>query len=374
MMMRLPDERGRTVASIESGRLVLTDLAADYFRRHPRLDLSHCTELVELPEGLRVRQLLLRDCTGLARLPARLKVRTLSLAGCTALAELPRVLTCEQLNLGGTRLRSLPPGLRVSHRLDLTGCRQLARLPEGLRVGLPDVPRGTPTGGSLILRDCTSLVFMPDGLDVCHLDLRGCTHLVGWPERAIARVGRLLARGCSSLLRLPSGLDVSRLDVTDCRVLESLPEGMRVRNDIEIANTRIRRLPDSLRGVPLRWRGVAIDERIALEPESITGEEVLDEANAERRHVLLERFGLERFLDEAGAEVLDADRDAGGERKLLWVAIAGDEPLVYVLVHCPSTGRRYILRVPPTMTTCRQAVAWTAGFDDPDLYRPLVET
>jgi hypothetical protein len=26
------------------------------------------------------------------------------------------------------------------------------------------------------------------------------------------------------------------------------------------------------------------------------------------------------------------------------------------------------------MKTCRQAVAWTAGFDDPDDYRPLVET
>jgi hypothetical protein len=33
-----------------------------------------------------------------------------------------------------------------------------------------------------------------------------------------------------------------------------------------------------------------------------------------------------------------------------------------------------MLRVPPTMTTCRHAVAWTAGFDDPDDYQPTVET
>ena len=44
-----------------------------------------------------------------------------------------------------------------------------------------------------------------------------------------------------------------------------------------------------------------------------------------------------------------------------------------MMVRCPSTGGRYLLRVPPTMKTCRQAVAWTAGFDDPSLYRPLVE-
>jgi hypothetical protein len=44
------------------------------------------------------------------------------------------------------------------------------------------------------------------------------------------------------------------------------------------------------------------------------------------------------------------------------------------VVACPSTGRRYALRVPPTMRSCRQAAAWTAGFDNPDLYRPLIET
>ena len=40
-------------------------------------------------------------------------------------------------------------------------------------------------------------------------------------------------------------------------------------------------------------------------------------------------------------EVLDADRDAGGPRRLLGVPMPGDEDLVAVLVHCPSTGARY---------------------------------
>jgi hypothetical protein len=47
---------------------------------------------------------------------------------------------------------------------------------------------------------------------------------------------------------------------------------------------------------------------------------------------------------------------------------------VCVSVLCPSTGRQYIIRVPPEMTSCHQAVAWVAGFDDPALYRPLAET
>jgi hypothetical protein len=79
-------------------------------------------------------------------------------------------------------------------------------------------------------------------------------------------------------------------------------------------------------------------------------------------------------MQQARAEVLDRDRDAGGERRLLRVRVEGDEDLVCVAVICPSTGRQYLLRVPPAMKTCRQAVAWTAGFAHPDDYKPLVET
>ena len=133
-------------------------------------------------------------------------------------------------------------------------------------------------------------------------------------------------------------------------------------------------LPLSLRGVRLRWRGVPIDERIAFYPEMITVEEILQERNAELRRVLLERVGFEWFVSHTQAEVLDVDRDASGERRLLRIPLEGAEDLVCVSVRCPSTNRQYVLRVPPAMRTCRQAVAWTAGFEDPDQYQPLMET
>jgi hypothetical protein len=92
------------------------------------------------------------------------------------------------------------------------------------------------------------------------------------------------------------------------------------------------------------------------------------------RRVLLERMGYERFLREAEADVLDEDADAGGPRRLLRVALGDDEPLVCLAVRDPSTGRQYLLRVPPNMRSCHQAAAWIAGFDDPDDYHPVVET
>jgi len=93
-----------------------------------------------------------------------------------------------------------------------------------------------------------------------------------------------------------------------------------------------------------------------------------------RRRVLLERVGFERFLREVEAEVVDEDTDAGGERRLLRVAMQGDEDLVCVSVKCPSTGRQYLLRVPPRTRTCHEAVAWTAGFSNPHDYKPAIET
>jgi hypothetical protein len=374
MATRFFDDQGRTYAYLDSGRLVLTDVARAHFDRTGRLDLSGNLDLIALPQGLRVDQLFLRGCTHVTSLPDRLDVRLLSLADCTGITALPPGLTCDTLNLQRTRVSALPDDLRVRHRLDLTDCRELSVLPTGLRVGWTDMPRGTPTGGALILRRSTALESLPDELDVCYLDIRGCTNLVGWPKCATDRVGRLLAAGCSSLRFLPAWLNVSRLDITDCVRSRKLPDGLRVTSEIEIANTKIQRLPASLREARLRWRGVPIDYRIAFQPGNIRVAEILVEPNSARRQVLLERFGLERFFIEANAQILDVDQDAGGERKLLRVPIAGDEDLVCVLVHCPSTGRRYILRVPPTMKTCREAIAWTAGFDNPDLYRPLVET
>ena len=78
--------------------------------------------------------------------------------------------------------------------------------------------------------------------------------------------------------------------------------------------------------------------------------------------------------DEAGARTLDRDTDAGGPRQLLHIAIPEDEDLVGLNCFCPSTGRQYLLRVPPSLTTCHQAAAWLAGFDDPDRYHPDIET
>ncbi len=317
----------------------------------------------QAPAGLHVNgHLDFVNTADLTALPDGLTVKRLTLNGCASLRALPAGLCCYELEIQNTPIMSLPPDIQVEYRLALSECAALRSLPAGLKTG------------SLILRDCPALQALPEGLKVFFLDIAGCAGLTQWPKQASVRVGRLNARGCAQLSTLPPWLaNLAQLDVSGCVSLAELPEGLRVSSWLDLANTQIRALPPALQGVQLRWRGVPITERIALHPETITAQQVLSESNAELRRVLLERMGYEAFFADAQAEVLDRDQDPGGERRLLRVPLQSDEPLVCVVVRCPSTGRQYIIRVPPTTWSCHQAAAWIAGFDNPDEYHPIAE-
>jgi len=343
--------------------LIQAGRAPDNLHVQGMLDLSKSAALVSLPAGLRVDSLDLSDCSALESLPANLRLRCLKLNNCQALRELPSGLQCDVLELRGSALRTLPPDLWVSYRLDLSSSVKLEALPAGLSVG------------SLLLRDCRNLETLPEDLNVFFLDISGCTGLRDWPQRGAIRFGHLHAQGCTELRSLPPWLsNVSQLDLRDCTSIRSLPEDLTVNAWVDLANTGITSLPPALEDMPLRWRGVPVDERLAFRPDTITVAEVLDEPNVERRRVLLDRMGYSAFLSQSDAQVLHRDHDAGGERRLLKVGQPGDEDLVCLAVYCPSTARQYMLRVPPSMRTCRQAAAWIAGFDHADDYQPIAET
>ena len=290
-------------------------------------------------------------------------VLDLSLAQTKKPVQLPEGLSCFSLNLAGQPIASLPTSLRVEFKLDLTGCTSLTELPRGLAAS------------TIILANCTRLAALPEDLRSNFLQLDGCRAMRHWPESAQVTCGWVRARGCAALERLPQVLGpLASLDLRDCRRIDSIPAGVVVRSWMDIGGTSITGIPETLRGVALRWRGVPITPQIAFFPETLKGSEILAERNTEVRRVMIERMGFERFLSEVHAEVLDTDRDPGGERRLLRVPLADDESIVVVSRHCPSTRRHYLVRVPPGTRTCRQAVAWTAGFDNPDNYAPVAET
>lgn len=146
--------------------------------------------------------------------------------------------------------------------------------------------------------------------------------------------------------------------------------------------------------------GVIVDEAMVMRPESITARRIAETGDLETRRILLERFGIARFLLESDAEIISRDRagilyrkDMGrAEEKILMVRVLNgtpepDGPLsrgraialfgaaAQAAVDAPEGARfkDYMLRVPPTIRTAREAVAWTFGLEAED-YEPGVES
>jgi len=116
--------------------------------------------------------------------------------------------------------------------------------------------------------------------------------------------------------------------------------------------------------------GVEVPQDIVEDRSSITTDRILNERNAEVRRIMMELKGEENFIKEIGGDPFQED-DFG---KLWRVGMGEDEPLVMCEVVCPSTGRKYFLRVPPNIMTCQAGLAWSGGFEVADDYQPLVET
>ena len=130
------------------------------------------------------------------------------------------------------------------------------------------------------------------------------------------------------------------------------------------------------------WHGVMVPAFVILKPDLITIARIDQETNAEVRRVMIERYrhgeeihGVAAFTRDADGERLDHDECYG----TLWRRdIPNDEAIVMIEVvnrtrEPDGRFKHYWLRVPPTMRTARQAVAWT--FNMPaEQYAPEIET
>jgi hypothetical protein len=119
--------------------------------------------------------------------------------------------------------------------------------------------------------------------------------------------------------------------------------------------------------------GVRIDPWIVEEPERITPVTIAVENNSEVRRVLMDIYGIERYLNDVGAVPFAQDEfgtlyhlgDRRAQIVLVKVRNSTPEP--------DGTWKDYYLRVPPDVRTPREAVAWTFGLDAAE-YAPRTET
>jgi hypothetical protein len=117
--------------------------------------------------------------------------------------------------------------------------------------------------------------------------------------------------------------------------------------------------------------GVHVPAWVAECPaDELTRDDFFAASNAEVRRVIQERMG-ERFIWTIGARFINS-----GPRGILYeVDLPYErEPVArYVELHDASSERVYYLRVPPTIATAEEAVAWTFGLNT-DEYHPAQES
>lgn len=122
------------------------------------------------------------------------------------------------------------------------------------------------------------------------------------------------------------------------------------------------------------WHGNRLPKKVIEHPEELSIEKILSQGNVEIRRIMIERFGVERFLEASKTEKVNED-----EYGVLYrMEFADDEPLVMVKVlnstpESDGSHKSYFLRVPPTVITAHEAVAWTFRLDG-DEYSPAMQT
>lgn len=117
----------------------------------------------------------------------------------------------------------------------------------------------------------------------------------------------------------------------------------------------------------------------SMSSDKVTVEMINEERNVERRRRLIERYGVERYVQQAGAQMLTREWFMGRQYALYRLDQTVDEAIVMLRVTNATPEpdgkfKNYWLRVPPTMTDPVEALAWTFGMNRKDYARIMFES
>jgi hypothetical protein len=111
------------------------------------------------------------------------------------------------------------------------------------------------------------------------------------------------------------------------------------------------------------YEGVRLPKEYELPLEQWQSNWLLQEKNADLRRVLIQGIGYDRLCQELQAVELDAWR----EYSLIRIDSQVDvEPIYLLKMICPSTASIHAARVPPEITTAREAIRWVNWDTDPE--------
>lgn len=128
---------------------------------------------------------------------------------------------------------------------------------------------------------------------------------------------------------------------------------------------------DTGRPILYAWHGTEVPDDFIRDKENLPVDRALRWPNLEQRRAAAEILGWARVIRELDSRVIqeDPNPEIG---TLLEVRLPDAPAARFLRVRC-GTGREFVLSVPPTMQTAREANAWTWGLR-PEDYAPQVRT
>lgn len=191
------------------------------------LDLSACTNLVEMPDILFVAgNLTLAGCYRLTKLPRILRVLgNCNLSGCRGLLVLPsNMFVFKDLDFESDWFESGPPGLqRVGEDITVIGSitnldlRPNTPLPDSLMVsnvrvttaGLGDMKSLPSVASTIMFSDCDGLLSFPNNLNLHELVIENCNDITGLPSNSC--LTKLTVATCQEFSGIPNNMILDRL-------------------------------------------------------------------------------------------------------------------------------------------------------------------
>lgn len=117
------------------------------------------------------------------------------------------------------------------------------------------------------------------------------------------------------------------------------------------------------------WHGEEVTRRSVGPVEEMRIWDFGNERNHRARDLMLERYGLDRYIRQAGKRVQQDETGTLWRAGAIWaVEVVNGTPEAN-----DGSFRRFFLRVPPSVRTAREGVAWTYGLRRRD-YRVQVRT
>src|SRR5574343_503673 len=114
-----------------------------------------------------------------------------------------------------------------------------------------------------------------------------------------------------------------------------------------------------------RSSNIAI-EQIVMHPETLTLDQIENETDVETRRIMIQRYGVAKYLTETGAKVIDSDR-LNLEGSSMRTLMEDNKGHRWLIGTDGSTGRVYYMSAPRDASTCREAHEAMGGINESNL-------